>query len=114
MTIAPAPDGPDDVRVLRASGEIDVVTWRDGIGEVPSLVQHGLPLVLDLTDVTFCDSSGVRLLDALARECGRHRAAFRVVAPPGTRGRRVLDLVGIGEGLACDDLDTALAQVRGR
>lgn len=113
MTIDPVPGGPDDVRVLRASGELDVVTWQEEVGGVPSLVPPDRPLVLDLTDVTFFDSAGVRMLDALARESAKYGQSFRVVAPPASRSRRVLDLVGLGDGLACDDLATALGQVRG-
>lgn len=108
------PDPPDGVRVLCAHGEVDVVTARDAMVDLPTLVRPGLPMVVDLSQVTFFDSSGVRLLDALARQCAAHGDAFRVVAPRGGRARRVLDLVGMSEGLAFDDLDAAIEAGRTR
>lgn len=101
----------DGVRVLRVTGELDVLSAQPLYDQVTALVDDE-PLVLDLTGVTFLDSSGVHVLDRLARaHCAR--SGFRVVAPPGGRPRRVLDIVGIGAGVIADSLDQALAQLRG-
>jgi hypothetical protein len=54
----------------------------------------------------------VRLVDRLARECARVQAPFRVVAPPRTPSRQVLDVVGLTDALASDDLAAALRFVR--
>lgn len=114
MTLSPMPDQPAGVRVLYAHGEVDVLTARKAMADLPTLLRPGLPMVVDLSQVTFFDSSGLRLLDAVARECAAHGDAFRVVAPRGGRARRVLDLVGMSDGLAFDDLDAALEAVRTR
>lgn len=105
-------DRADRVRVLRARGEIDLLA-ADQLPELSQLVRAGTPLVLDLSAVTFLDSAGVRLVHRLARACGRHGDPFCLVAPPGTRPRRVLDLVGLAQPHAEDDLTAALRRVGG-
>lgn len=111
MTVSPLPDD-GGVRVLRAEGELDVVSVPPLLATVPAMVDGARAVVLDLSAVTFLDSSGVRLVDRLAREATRARASYRVVAPPGGAARRVLDLVGMSTLLALDDLGTALASMR--
>lgn len=102
----------DGVCVLRITGEFDAVSAQPLHDQVTALV-GGEPLVLDLTRVTFFDSSGVRVVNRLARTHDE-RAGFRVVAPPGGRARRVLDIVGFGTGVVTDDVEQALAQLRSR
>ena len=109
MSIEPLPMSGDGVEVLHARGELDVTVVPTVLSRVPEMLEGASGVVLDLTDVTFCDSSGIRLVDRLARECSRAGAVFRVVAPPGSAGRRILDLVGLAEGLAADDLPAAVA-----
>jgi anti-anti-sigma factor len=79
---------------------------------VPDLVAGAPGVVLDLSAVTFFDSAGVRLVDRLARECGRARVRFAVVATPGTTPARVLDIVGFGPPLVTADLAAGLDAVR--
>ena len=99
--------------VLRASGELDVAVVPALLPELPALVSAAQAVVLDLTAVTFFDSSGVRLVDRLARECARAQAPFRVVAPPTeVASRQVLDIVGLTDALASDDLAAALRFVQ--
>lgn len=105
---------PDDggVRVLRAVGELDVTTAPPVLAAAASLLRGARGVVLDLSAVTFCDSSGVRVVDRLSREAGRIGAAYRVVAPSGCTARRVLELVGLAAVLAEEDLAAAVAAVR--
>jgi len=102
----------DGVTVLRARGELDVAVVPALLPGLPALVSAAEAVVLDLTAVTFFDSSGVRLVDRLARECARAQAPFRVVAPPRSASRQVLDVVGLADALASDDLAGALRFVR--
>ena len=111
MTVETLPDD-GGVRVLRATGEVDVTVVPALLADVASMVAGASGVVLDLTPATFFDSSGVRLVDRLSRECGRTSTPFRVAAPPGSPGRRVLELVGMARLLADDDLATALGRVR--
>ncbi|MCW2745230.1 MAG: Anti-anti-sigma factor, partial [Mycobacterium sp.] len=50
---------------------------------------------------------GVRLVDRLARVARGAGAGFRVVAPPGTASRRVLEVVGM-DPLVDDDVPAAV------
>lgn len=111
MTLQPMP-ADAGVRVLRAEGDLDARTVPPLLDALPGLVGAARGVVLDLSAVPFFDSSGVRLLDRLARECGGAGVPFRVVAPPATASRRVLDLVGLAALLADDDLPAALSAVR--
>ena len=112
MSIEALPATADGVEVLRATGELDVTVVPAVLPRLPRIVAGATGVVLDLTDVTFCDSSGIRLVDRLARECARSDAAFRVVAPPGSSGRRILDLVGVAGDVTVDDLPAAMEAVR--
>ncbi len=103
--------GSAPVRVLRFRGELDVAVAPDLLPRVPDLVAGTPGLVLDLTAVTFFDSAGVRLVDRLARECGRAGVPFAVAATPGTPPSRVLDIVGFGPPLVRADLRTAVDAV---
>jgi anti-anti-sigma factor len=111
MTVEPTPHD-DAVRVLRATGELDVRAVPQMPPRLAALVAGAQGVILDLTAVTFFDSSGVRLVDQPERECGRTGAPLRVVAPPGGSSRRVLELVGVATLIVSDDLPTALASLR--
>ena len=109
MTVEALPS-QDGVRILRVTGELDVLSARPLHDEVMALSGNE-PLVLDLAAVTFLDSSGVHALNRLAHAWAG-RGGLRIVAPPGGRPRRVLELVAFGDGLVADDLEQALAQLR--
>ena len=104
--------GDGGVRVLRAEGELDITSVPSMLAGAASWVEGSTGVVLDLSAVTFFDSSAVRLVDRLAREASRAGVGYRVVAPTGTVSRRVLELVGLAALLADEDLPTALATVR--
>jgi anti-sigma B factor antagonist len=104
--------GDHGPRVLRMRGELDIAVAPGLLPRVPDLVAGAPGVVLDLSAVTFFDSAGVRLVDRLARECGRARVRFAVVATPGTTPARVLDIVGFGPPLVTADLAAGLDAVR--
>jgi anti-sigma B factor antagonist len=83
-----------DVIVVAPAGEIDLAT----IGAVEAAVQAALAeapaLVLDLREVTFIDSAGLRLVLETSRRVDR----FSVVRGPG-EVQRVFDLVGLDQRL---------------
>jgi anti-sigma B factor antagonist len=101
----------DGVRLLCGRGELDIAVVPAMLPQVPDLVAAARGVVLDLSAVTFFDSSGVRLLDRMARECDRAATPFRAVAPPGSVARRVLDLVGLLD-LVADDVPAAIGAVQ--
>jgi anti-sigma B factor antagonist len=66
--------------------------------------------VVDLSDVDFCDSSGLRALLGEAREAQISGGALAIVAPAGTAVRRLLELCGLTEVLVVwEDRRRALA-----
>ncbi|WP_432484771.1 STAS domain-containing protein [Kineococcus esterisolvens] len=112
MTLRALPDEADGLRVLAATGELDAAVVPALLPRAASLVAGARAVALDLSGATFLDSGGVRLVDHLARACAAGGAPFRVVAPRGTRPRRVLELVGMADALAVDDLGTAVTALR--
>lgn len=112
MKLEEQPGREDGVRVLAGRGELDVTAVPAILPGVSALVAGARAVVLDLTELEFFDSAGVRLVDQLARECARRAEPFAVVAPTGGPSRRVLDLVGLSEPLVVDDLAAALERVQ--
>jgi anti-anti-sigma factor len=109
--VVTVPLEPSEPHVLAVTGDLDVVTVPEVLDLVPTLVADARTLLVDLRSVSFLDSSGVRLLHRLARTCAERGTGLRVVAPPGSRSRQVLDIVGMTL-LVDDDVDTARAALR--
>ena len=85
-----------DTVVAAVSGEID----GSNAGEVQRAVAEHVPttarsLVIDLSQTSYIDSTGVELLFELARRLSSRRQAFTVVVPHGSGVRRVLELCDI-------------------
>jgi anti-sigma B factor antagonist len=79
-------------------GELDLRTAPDLCA---TLDRHrGDRVMLDLTRLDFCDSSGLRVLLGEAREMRIVGGALTVVAPSGTPVRRLLELTGLLETIA--------------
>lgn len=93
--------GHGDWAVLRVAGELDLVASPALRGRVHDVVAEGRHrLVLDLSEVRFCDSSGVGVLIAsrrLIRSCQGH---LRLILPAhgaeeGSHVNRVLAALGV-------------------
>lgn len=89
------PGGPWPVVLLR--GEIDLSNV-DALAQVAeqAVSNHDIGLVLDLSGVTYMDSTGLRLVFRLARTLGDRQQSLRLVVPEGARIARVLDFAGVG------------------
>ncbi|MFE9659183.1 MULTISPECIES: STAS domain-containing protein [unclassified Streptomyces] len=87
--------------VLRVSGELDLMTspvLRQHVRDVVAQGRHGL--VLDLSEVFFCDSSGVGVLIATRRLIRSCRGRLRLTLPArgaveGSHVNRVLAALGV-------------------
>ncbi|HET9382949.1 MAG TPA: STAS domain-containing protein [Streptomyces sp.] len=87
--------------VLRVSGELDLVTspvLRQGVHDAVADGRHSL--VLDLSEVWFCDSSGVGVLVATRRLLRSCRGSLRLVLPArgaadGSHVNRVMGALGV-------------------
>ena len=83
---------------LHPSGELDMVLAEDLRKEWLPAVGQLRPdrLVIDLSEVTFMDSSGLGLLVAMHKLQKQHGGVVVLTAPPGLV-RRVLALSGIDQ-----------------
>lgn len=91
--------------VVALAGELDMVNAPTVADALDTLVADGRQVVVDLTELTFIDSSGIH---ALVRPRG-HEGAIELVCPPGNI-RRVLELTKLQNVLQVHDtLGEALA-----
>jgi anti-anti-sigma factor len=82
-----------DAVVIAPTGEIDLATVDALAQAVAAAREEAASIVLDLRDVTFMDSAGLRLV----LEASRGGAGFAVVRGP-REVQRLFDLVGLDEG----------------
>jgi anti-anti-sigma factor len=82
--------------VVRLSGEVDLSN-AEALGEAAerAVTNRAPGLVLDLSEVTFLDSTGLRLVFRLARRLRDRQQALRLVVPEGARIARLLRLSGV-------------------
>jgi anti-anti-sigma factor len=100
----------DGVVVASLSGEIDL----SNAAEITDALLRGVPnealgLVIDLSEVSYIDSAGVRMLAELDHRLGWRAQTLRVVAPEESRSRRVLEIAGLERVLS---LDTSVEAAR--
>jgi anti-anti-sigma factor len=96
VTGAPRVGGSGTWPVVRLRGEIDLsnVEALYKVAE-DAVTNHDAGLVVDLSGVTFLDSTGLRLVFRLARRLGDRQQNLRLVVPEGARIARVLDFAGV-------------------
>ena len=105
----------DGVVIASLTGEIDLSNATEItdalLGGVPN---EALGLVIDLSDVSYLDSAGVRMLAELDHRLGWRAQVLRVVAPEASRSRRVLVIAGLERVLALDaSIEDARTQMQG-
>jgi anti-anti-sigma factor len=84
-----------EISFVRVTGELDLANHRELAAELRHLADKGKPIVVDLTDCKFIDSSGIQALLA----GNEHAKTFAVVAPEG-QVRQVFELAGLIEALS--------------
>lgn len=87
----------DSALTITLSGEIDHQVARDMMDSITDAIATRLParLVLDLSGVTFMDSSGIAVLLRALRQMEHIGGSLRVTDIP-AQARRVLDAAGVG------------------
>ena len=82
------------------TGEIDMATAPMLGRELTSAIESGDgPVVLDLTEVTFFDSSGLRVAIVAHRDLGEQDRRLAVVCNPEGHVRRTFVLAGLADVL---------------
>jgi anti-sigma B factor antagonist len=86
----------EDHLYVRLSGEIDLSNAHEVALAIEAAVPNSAGAVLlDLTETSYIDSTGVSLVLRLAERLRSGRRKLRVLAPPGTPVRAVLELAGV-------------------
>jgi anti-sigma B factor antagonist len=80
--------------VVVPAGEIDLATIDELDGQLQAAGAESAQVVLDLREVTFIDSAGLRLVLQSSRELEQAGAALAVVRGSG-EVQRIFDLVGL-------------------
>jgi anti-anti-sigma factor len=101
MTLKVSEDQQGEWALLQVTGELDLVTspvLRQSVHGVVADGHHSL--VLDLSDVLFCDSSGVSVLVATRRLIRSCQGEMRLILPArgaadGSHVNRVLAALGV-------------------
>ena len=84
---------------LELTGELDRLTAPTLSHHLDQLLASGRnPIVLDVRDVRFMDLGGFRLLVDVGAACAR-RGCWLVVRRPGLPVRRLVDVLGIPDGV---------------
>ena len=88
--------------VVAAAGEVDLAT----AGAVGDALREHLaagPVLLDLSELTFMDSSGVRAIDAVLGTCAREGWDLRVRRAMHEHVRQVLEMTALYDALPFED-----------
>ena len=89
------------------SGEMDLASVGELRSELLGALSRG-PVVIDMREITFCDSAGLRTILEAHRYAETSSTTFRIAAPS-TAVTRVLQLTGADSVLVVvPDADTAL------
>ena len=92
----------DDHGVIWVSGELDLVAAEPFLAEAERSAEGEREVVIDLRDVTFLDSSGLRAILALTRSSGQRDVVLRNAPRP---VRKLVHIAGVegGRGLRLAD-----------
>jgi len=93
----------DSALTIALSGEIDHHGAREMMSQLDDAIAARLPvrLVLDMSGVTFMDSSGIAVLLRARQQMKQIGGTLRVTAIP-AQARRVLDAAGVGRLITLD------------
>ena len=87
---------PGEVLVIVLAGELDMSNVPATEAEIHMDREASRAVLVDLSDLTFMDSSGVAMLNRLAGQAIGLDRPLRIVAGKGTAPRRILEIVSLG------------------
>jgi len=92
--------------VINITGDLDLSTAPDVCGRVEDTFRDpGARVLLDLTQLTFCDSTGLRALLGVVREAKVHGVPLTIRLPREAAPMRALELSGTLEFLPLEPRD---------
>jgi anti-anti-sigma factor len=100
----------DELCLVRVRGEIDLSNASD-VGDAVAAAVPGAAarVVVDLSGTTYLDSTGIAMIFHLSERLGHQRQPLRVVVPPTSVIRRVVDITDLGAVIPVDDGPPELA-----
>ena len=87
-------EGAGGRTAIAVAGEVDLATSRELEATLRERLAAG-PVLLDLRQVAFMDSTGIRLLSALLKDCAAHGWELGVCDELQPGVRQVLELTGM-------------------
>jgi len=89
-------DFKDNVLHVKLTGEIDHHNAKQAREEIDALIERNAPkkLYLDLSNITFCNSSGLGLVMGRMKKAAEFGAAF-VIRNPSPAVNRILNIAGM-------------------
>lgn len=98
-------------RVIAPTGELDITASRELAPQLNEAAgDPNAQVVIDLSDVTFVDSTGLGAIVQTHRRLSRQGRAMAIVAPKGSAAAVLLDLSGLrGRLPTFETRDEALA-----
>jgi anti-anti-sigma factor len=105
----------EDVQVARLAGEVDISNATRLQTDISGIVSNDASgLVLDLSDIEYLDSAGIRMLFELHGRLSDRRQRLAAVVPEDSLIRGSLLVTEVDQALALrPTLDEAIAAVRG-
>lgn len=100
-----------DAELVRLTGEIDLANSAEIGKAIVGRIKQAGKVLIDLTTVSFLDSAGVRLLDALVGDLSTHGTPTRLVVGERGAARMTLQLCAFREDVLTTDLDRAAAEL---
>ncbi len=102
----------DSFLVAHLGGEIDASNAHEiQVALIDAVPNSACGLVVDLSDVSFIDSSGVRFLFDLATRLGRRQQEVRLVVQEGSNLHRTLALVQMSAAVPMfEDVQAAVSE----
>jgi anti-anti-sigma factor len=89
----------DGVCVAALAGEVDLLASKRLTSESLAALGTSGTLVLDLSEVTFLDSTGLRLVFSTRRRLARHGRHLAVVLPRDERVRQIFAMIDAADAL---------------
>lgn len=113
MTVSPfelRSSRTDDTLVIEVVGEVDMATAPELSTAISSAQEGVRRVIVNLTEVSFLDSSALNALVHSQRELAARAIGLRVVSPTDRLVRRVFEITQLtGPLRVVDSLDDALA-----
>ena len=102
-----------DADLVSLTGEIDLANSGEIGKAIVGRIRDSGKVLIDLTTVSFLDSAGVRLLDALVGDLAAQGKRARLVVGERGPARMTLQLCAFREDVLTTDLDRAAAELGG-